>query len=297
MNLFASNLSETLNSLMSKIADGTLTENNNLEFKSSAVSTLEMKNELIKTVVGFLNSDEGGLLVIGAADNGTLLGLKQTEAKFSNVDNYEQNITQYIRENIIDGMERLSNCIRIKFIEYREKLICGVFVKPFFPDENQVLAFGKIWSDKRTFDDVCFVRTGNLTNKLTHLEIAKVSASRRLGNILEPDLLDSDTAGKPVAISEVSTLIKVNPDGLTPNGKSCLELTLLIGKNEVKKYRLSSFSKHSEITSKAQRLIGRQVKTITWEPKNKPPRYYENMGYFENLYVVAENQVFNVADE
>jgi len=102
---FADNF-ENINSeeLRSLIDTG---ENDRFELKSTLRWNLksnrpdkEIENAWLKTIIAFLNTD-GGLLLIGVEDDGNVLGLEPD--KFPNADRYLLHVNNLIRERI--GME------------------------------------------------------------------------------------------------------------------------------------------------------------------------------------------------
>jgi type I restriction-modification system DNA methylase subunit len=111
-------------------------ESATLELKSSARWDMkekrrnkEMEKVIVKTVVGFLNTD-GGTLLIGVADDGTVLGLDhdyQTLGERKNRDGYEQALTQLLFDAY--GYDK-SPYIRISFHETEGKDVCRITVKP-----------------------------------------------------------------------------------------------------------------------------------------------------------------------
>ena len=84
-------------------------ESDRLEFKSSMRWNLkankpgkEIETAWLKTIIAFLNTD-GGILLIGVDDNGVVLGLEAD--KFPNADRYLLHVSNLIRERI--GMEMM----------------------------------------------------------------------------------------------------------------------------------------------------------------------------------------------
>ncbi len=115
----------------------------------------EMEKPVIKTIVGFLNS-EGGNLIIGVSDGKEIVGLEkdfQTLPK-KDRDGFENYLTQIIRANIGSSCLRL---IKIEFESIEEKAVCYIKVKmsedPVFTRTNGAEEF--------------FVRVGNSTASLS----------------------------------------------------------------------------------------------------------------------------------
>lgn len=153
--------------LLKLIAAG---ESSLVEFKSSARWDVkqsnvnkELEKVIIKTVAAFLNS-EGGALLIGVADNGTILGLDsdyQTFGRKQNADAYENWLMTRLLESL--GRDR-ARSIRISFHTLEGKQICKVDVSPsshpvFFTDEKA--------------NERLYVRSGNSTRELAASEMLR----------------------------------------------------------------------------------------------------------------------------
>ncbi len=96
-------------------------ESDRLELKSSMRWNLkankpgkEIETAWLKTIIAFLNTD-GGILLIGVDDNGVVLGLESD--KFPNSDRYLLHVSNLIRERI--GMEMM------QYIKYGLKPLDG----------------------------------------------------------------------------------------------------------------------------------------------------------------------------
>jgi predicted HTH transcriptional regulator len=112
-------------------------ESDTLEFKSSARwDTKEnrqnpvMEKVIVKTVAGFLNYEKGGTLLIGVADDGTILGLDhdlQTLKNKPNLDGYE-----LFLHNLLLGAygKDSGQFIHISFPVTGGKTVCRIDVKP-----------------------------------------------------------------------------------------------------------------------------------------------------------------------
>ncbi len=117
-------------------------ESQAVEFKSTArwnlhtaQSDKKMEHVIAKTVCGFLNA-EGGTLLIGVADDGSVLGLDQdlgTLGSKGNADGYEL----FLRQRLDDGLSiQTAGTVRIRFEKLRGGDVCVVAVaasgKPVF---------------------------------------------------------------------------------------------------------------------------------------------------------------------
>jgi hypothetical protein len=107
-----------------------------LEFKSTfrwdieqSRTNRQLEGAVLKSLAGFLNSLDGGTLLIGVADNGDLIGLEndyQTLRK-QNQDGFEQAIMTAIASNL--GTDLCSN-VSILFHVIDNKDICRLIVSP-----------------------------------------------------------------------------------------------------------------------------------------------------------------------
>jgi len=132
-----------------------------LEFKSTLrwdVRAQQVNKDLqkviAKTIAGFLNS-EGGTLLIGVADDGSIYGIEQDidSLQRNDRDGFEQGLVQVL-ENFIGG--EYSPYYRWSFEESTGKLVCIVMVdpspKPVFLTDKQNPEF--------------YIRMGNTTRPL-----------------------------------------------------------------------------------------------------------------------------------
>ena len=141
------------------IADG---ENEKVEFKSSIrydyfrkVTNRDLELVIAKTIVGFMNTD-GGKLIIGVDDDGNTLGLENDfkTLKHKNKDGYEREIFRIISKQL-GHKACFSN--HVSFYNLNEKEICVVDIEP--SKEPVYVNDGT----STTF----YVRTGNATYPLT----------------------------------------------------------------------------------------------------------------------------------
>ncbi len=140
-------------------------ENRNLEFKASIAWNLHcedytpkpLKKAILKTIVAFLNT-EGGVLLIGVKDDNSVFGLKKDLKKYDNIDKYEQHLWNLIRDKI--GSVHEEN-IKINFKNLKGKKVCRIDVDP-----SKTPVYLE-WDDKELF----YIRGGNRTEKLKLSEI------------------------------------------------------------------------------------------------------------------------------
>ncbi len=154
------------NELLNIIRKG---ESTHLEFKESLSNnkhTIKRDNNLetaaLKTIVGFLNINDGGRLIIGVHDDGHIIGLneelKKFYAKYSNqVDRICLHLKEIIKKRI--GVSSFSY-IEYECIKIQEKYIIVVECKK---------SDKEVFLDKRDF----YVRRGPTTEKLEGIDLTE----------------------------------------------------------------------------------------------------------------------------
>jgi hypothetical protein len=153
-------------SIIALIAQG---ESAQLEFKSTArwdlrenKKNLVMEEVILKTVAAFLNSD-GGTLLIGIADDGTILGLNpdyQTLKK-KDRDGFELWLMGDLLLKAIGN--DLAPYISVTFGLVDGNEVCKVSIQP-----SPRPVYADIKDPKSgQLEECLFIRTGNSTNKLT----------------------------------------------------------------------------------------------------------------------------------
>ncbi|MGI8970593.1 MAG: RNA-binding domain-containing protein [Dehalococcoidia bacterium] len=142
-----------------------------LEFKSTAwwnikaaQATANMPQIIVKTVAAFLNSREGGTLLIGVEDDGTIHGLDDDYRTFprdkQNQDQYELKLMHLLLGAFGKGC---GPYLRISLHEVERREICMVRIEPapepaFFEEEKR---------------EVFYIRMGNQSQPLTMSEAVK----------------------------------------------------------------------------------------------------------------------------
>lgn len=149
--------------ILALIAQG---ESDQLEFKSTARWNLEknkkdktMEELILKTVAAFLNSS-GGTLLIGIANDGTILGLQPDYqcVQNKNRDGFELWLTKLL----LDAMGKdLAPYLSISFHSIDHQEICKITAQPA-PAPVYVTIRDKTGQPKESL----FIRTGNSTNAL-----------------------------------------------------------------------------------------------------------------------------------
>jgi hypothetical protein len=119
--------------LLGRIKHG---ETTTFEFKSSLRWNIkakkidrEIENAVLKTIVAFCNS-EGGELLIGVADDKTILGIEHDS--FPNEDKFQLHLRNLLLERIVPSVADL---VSFEPVTIDGKIICHVTVKPSKRDE------------------------------------------------------------------------------------------------------------------------------------------------------------------
>ncbi len=146
-------------------------ETDRVEFKSTLRWNLKtdrservIEKAWLKTVVAFLNSS-GGTLIVGVGDDGGILGLAPD--RFENEDKYLLHVNNRLQENI-----GLANCASIRYylaaVDARKVLVihCRPSTQPVF------LKMGK--------EEEFFVRVGPGSRKLSTSEVVAYVTQRRI---------------------------------------------------------------------------------------------------------------------
>lgn len=140
-------------------------ESGQVEFKSTLRWDLrekkknpELEKVVVKTVAGFLNA-EGGTLLLGVADDGSVVGLEPDfrAIKKANRDGYELFLTDLLLKAY---GHNLAPCLRVTFHPLDGKEVCRVTVekspRPVFLKEGN--------------DEALYIRAGNSTRRLSTKE-------------------------------------------------------------------------------------------------------------------------------
>jgi hypothetical protein len=109
-------------------------ESVNVEFKSTTRWNVKanqvdkrMEHVIVKTIAGFMNA-EGGTLLVGVGDDGTVLGLEPDYATLGskgNRDGYELFVTQLLDTNLSGAVGRL---VQVTFDAFDGKDVCRIAV-------------------------------------------------------------------------------------------------------------------------------------------------------------------------
>jgi CheY-like chemotaxis protein len=149
-------------------------ESSDLEFKSSArwdfranKINKDLEKVIIKTIAAFLNSERGGVLLIGVDDDGQIVGLQQDYNSIGkkNRDGYES----FLTDILLNATGKDSSLfIRITSHQIQGKDICRIVVRP-----SPKAVF--VSEDKA---EHLYIRTGNSTRLLSTREAIDYCKSR-----------------------------------------------------------------------------------------------------------------------
>lgn len=142
-------------------------ENSRTEFKIKLVDDLE------ETVIGFLNSKDGGNIYIGVDDNGNVIGLK------NNIDLLQRQIKDRIISNIEPSVLGLFD---IEVLEEDNKKYLNIIVARGLEKPYHLKGMGMT-------SDSCFIRVGSSNEKMDEHLINKLFRERTknsLKNIISP---------------------------------------------------------------------------------------------------------------
>lgn len=153
-----------------------LDEHGKLEFKSTLRWDVRQKelNKVLekvvaKTVAGFLNAKEGGILVIGVEDNKNVYGLEADYATLGakgDRDGFELHLMNVITKYLTESVPVF---LTVTFHEYLGKDICQVTVDP---------SDHPVYLKESANDYTFYARVGNATKPLPLPEVAKYVATR-----------------------------------------------------------------------------------------------------------------------
>jgi hypothetical protein len=162
-----------------------LDEDETVEFKSSLrwdyvlqKPNKELERTVVKTVAGFMNSENGGTLIIGISDAKEILGLQADYATFKDGKPDRDGFELHLRQILIAavGAGRCARWVKTHFCSLQDKEFCVVSVAPssdpvFVKDEANVLQM--------------FVRVGNST-RVFGVQEALTYARDRWGGLTLP---------------------------------------------------------------------------------------------------------------
>ncbi len=157
-------------------------ESSTLEFKSTARWDVDknqknpvMEEVILKTVASFLNTKQGGTLLVGVTDDKEIIGLDLDYQTFSKPNKRDAYQLFLINDLLLRELGKdLATLIDITLHEVERRDVCRITVKP---SPRPVFIQVKVKGQKK--QQCLFVRSGNLTSKLaTDEEIEKYCKSR-----------------------------------------------------------------------------------------------------------------------
>jgi hypothetical protein len=144
-------------------------ESDDLEFKSTLRTNLQtgekdkrMEKAVLKTIVAFLNSN-GGTLLVGVGDDGSILGMDVES--FDNLDKINLHVTNLISAQIGDEFIPF---IRFRQVDFDGKVVLRFTCKP--TSSPVFLKDGK--------DEIYFVRSGPSSVELSGNDLLKYVSNR-----------------------------------------------------------------------------------------------------------------------
>jgi len=146
-----------------------------LEFKSSARwdmraarASHDIEAMIVKAVAGFLNSDRGGVLLIGVDDNRNAIGLEHDYRTFKKAG--RDSFANFLRTLLLDAYEKdVSRLIEIDFHDIEAKDVCRVRVAP---------SPRPVFVKEGSTNEVFYLRMGNSTRPLKPREFYEYSKVR-----------------------------------------------------------------------------------------------------------------------
>jgi hypothetical protein len=164
-----------------------LDEGETVEFKSSLrwdykkqQPSREVERAIAKAVVGFLNSAQGGTLVVGMSDTKEILGLDADYSTFTSLkrdrDGFEQKLDQILISAV--GESRCVKAIKTRFCSLHGKEVCVIDIAPstepvFLKDEAGDQFYVRVGNSTRPFGiqealDFAQDRWGGLALRRSH---------------------------------------------------------------------------------------------------------------------------------
>ena len=150
-------------SLEDMIAEG---ESDEMEFKSTlrwdireGAVNKKLEEVIAKTVAAFANS-QGGTLLVGVADDGTILGLEQDFASLGDGrDKFELHLRNLLNQQFGAGF--VTSKVQIRFHEIEEKEVCQIEVSP--AKEPVIM---KVKDKSGQSVEKFYARSGNLSQEI-----------------------------------------------------------------------------------------------------------------------------------
>lgn len=121
---------------------------------------LDLQQVILKTVAGFLNSERGGILLIGVEDNKNICGIELDYQTFKNQNNHNCDAYErWLLTLLLNAFgKEFASQIRPSFQTLDGKIVCKLVIDPA-PEPVFI-------NDKTKNEDVFYLRVGNATNAL-----------------------------------------------------------------------------------------------------------------------------------
>ncbi|MCA1707064.1 MAG: ATP-binding protein, partial [Actinobacteria bacterium] len=198
-------------------------ESHHLEFKSSARwdyregrKNKDLETAIVKTIAGFMNSD-GGTLLIGVDDDGTVLGLQPDLelVRPPNLDGFENWLVSSLLTQRLGGVALAY--LSVSFDRVGDLDVCNITIQ-----QSREPVFSNYGKDDQRF----YIRTGNSTNPLKGSEVdtyvRQHFGEEQTHYVVDPTTTDMPPEGPPRAGSfGVANLLKA----LTVDGARALPWT------------------------------------------------------------------------
>jgi len=173
-----------------------LEESDTVEFKSSLRwdykqerPNTDLEREVVRGVIGFLNSEGGGTLVVGVDDSKQILGLDldySTLGKRKNRDGFEQKLQQILIDAI--GERGCAKWLKVRFCSLQGKDLCVITVRS---------ASEPIFFEEKGKEGSMYVRIGNTTRALSPREAVAYAGARWGGITLRRPYLRALSPSRP----------------------------------------------------------------------------------------------------
>jgi hypothetical protein len=142
-----------------------LDEGETVEFKSSLrwdyakqQPSKDVERAIAKTVVGFLNSAQGGTLVVGMSDAKEVLGLDADYSSFGNVKRDRDGFEQVLHQILINavGESQCVKAIKTRFCSFNGKELCVIEIAPssepvYLKGEGSTQLYVRVGNSTRAF--------------------------------------------------------------------------------------------------------------------------------------------------
>ena len=123
-----------------------------VEFKRQLTSTGKGKKnqataKVLREIAGFLNSNTGGMLLIGVNDDSSIQGIEEDLPRTNPQKKNEDGFSLYLSQKVSDLLgTSVWKFIEIKFVKLNQKRVCKILIRPspnpVFFEGNFILRIG-----------------------------------------------------------------------------------------------------------------------------------------------------------